>query len=235
MRWAATVLPSFLKISKTAGQVELALLLADAVERGEQRVGVEGVGAEVDLADRKVLGVDRVGVLRLDDALDVVVLVADDAAVGGRVEQVGCESVAAAAPLLVRRDEAADRVGGDERMVAGEDHEGLPGVDVLARREHRGAGALAGRLGRGDYAVRQRVLDTLAGPDDGDDALGAGVLRSGDGPMEHRPPADRVQNLRSLRPHPSSMAGRHDEHGGARRHEAERSGAYAPACNWGVG
>src|SRR4051812_43862352 len=55
--------------------------------------------------------------------------------------------------------------------------------------------------------------------------------------MKHRAPADWVKNLRSLRPHPGSMAGRHDEHGGARRHVAERSGAYAEGalggwCNW---
>ena len=73
MRWAATVLPSRAEDLEDAGQVDLALLLADRVERGEQGVGVEGVGAEVDLADGQVLGVDARRVLRLDDALDVAV------------------------------------------------------------------------------------------------------------------------------------------------------------------
>src|SRR5947199_1197378 len=55
--------------------------------------------------------------------------------------------------------------------------------------------------------------------------------------MDHQPHADRVENLRSPRAHAGPMAGRHDEHGGARRHVAERSDAYPRGslggwCNW---
>ena len=102
-------------------------------------------------------------------------------------------SVAAALCVLVGRDELLDRVRGDQRMVAGEDHDGLARLDVLASGEDGGAGALAGRLRRGDYALGKSVLDALAGPNDDDDRAQRrhpGQQRSSNGASAVRRPGE---------------------------------------------
>ena len=74
-----------------AGEIALLALEPDLVEGLEERVRVEDVGAEVDLASRELLLREAVGVLRLEDALDVAFAVAHDAPEAGRVEPVGGE------------------------------------------------------------------------------------------------------------------------------------------------
>ena len=62
------------------GQVELALRVggADLGERVEQRAGVEGVDAGVDLVDRELMLARVAGDLRLDDPLDGAVRAAHE-------------------------------------------------------------------------------------------------------------------------------------------------------------
>src|SRR5205823_14272628 len=100
-----------------AGQVELALLLGDGVEGGEELAAVERVRAHVDLANGEMPGVDRVWVLRLDYLLDIALRVTHDPPVAGRIEQSGSEQSGGSAGVLVGRDELPDRGGGDQRMV----------------------------------------------------------------------------------------------------------------------
>jgi len=107
-----------------AGEVALAALELDLVESLEERVRVEGVRAEIDLADGELILREALGVPGLEDAVDAAAGVADDAAVARRVEPVGCEERGEGAPSLVLSEQPLELLGGDERVIAGEDDDG---------------------------------------------------------------------------------------------------------------
>jgi hypothetical protein len=84
---------------------------------------------------------------------------------------------------------------------------------VVARREDRAARALAVGL-RGDrYSVGERVVDAFLRPRHGDDLIRAGGVGRVDHPLDHRPAAHGVQDLRQLRLHARALARGHDDDG----------------------
>ena len=128
------------------GEVELALgvVIADPGQRVEQGAGVEAVEAGVALVDRRLIGR---GVLLLDDALDLPVGIADDAAVAGGVVQLHGEHHHGGVVLVAHLCQAGDGLGLDERAVAG---------------EHRQGTVEAGEsVGAGEHRARRAVLHFL--------------------------------------------------------------------------
>ena len=130
-------LPLGVEEREDAGEIALARLVTDLVEGHEQVGRLEHVGAQVDLPDRELLGGNALGVLRLHDALEVALSVADDAPVAGGVEPVGGEQGRARALGRVVGDERPQRLGGDQRLVAGENHHGPARRPDPGRRARR--------------------------------------------------------------------------------------------------
>ena len=131
---------------KHVGKIELALgvVVADLGQRIEQGTRVEAVEAGVALVDRRLLGR---GVLLLDDALDLAVGVADDAAVAGGIVQLHGEHHHGGVVLVAHLRQADDGLGLDERAVAG---------------EHRQRAVEAGEgVGAGEHRARRAVLHFL--------------------------------------------------------------------------
>ena len=128
------------------GEVALAVRVADLLERTDERRAVEGVGADVDLADGEDLGRYAVGVFRLHDPLHRPVGCAHDPPVGRRVEPVCGQQRRARGLAHVVFHQAGDQLGARERHDAGEHHGGLALRERLARRQHRGPGPFAAFL-----------------------------------------------------------------------------------------
>ncbi len=198
------------------GEVELALGVvgAEGVERVEQRAAVEAVQAGVDLADGQ-LGLRRVaGRLRLHHALHPALRVAHDAAVARRVLELHRGERGGGLRGRVRLDEARDRLGGDQRHVAVDDHDGRAAVDV-ARRGGDGVPRAARLLLDGDLdAVGEVAVEAALRVVDDHDAVGAGGLRREQGPEDHRAPADRVEDLGERGAHARPLARGEEDHGG---------------------
>ena len=131
------------------------VVVGEVVERLHQRLGVEDVGAGVDLADREDLGGDLLGVLGLDDLGDVAGVVADDASVRVRVVELdrhhGGPGAGGAMGLEQRRDDLA----GDQRVVAGEHDDRVRVADDVVRRPNGAAGAVGLGLDHGLGALGQ--------------------------------------------------------------------------------
>ena len=193
-----------------AGEIELAVGQADLVERREERRRIEGVGAEVDLADREHRAREALRSLGLDDLLEASIAVAHDAAVAGGVELIGREQRRGGSVGVLRRAQTGDLLRGDERMVTRENHE-RPALDRAARREHGRGRSLALVLLDGLDPVGKHVGHALARPDDAQHALGARLPRGVGDPLDHRLAADAVQHLRRVRVHSRAMAGGHDQ------------------------
>ena len=130
--------------------------MPSAVERLGERTGREGVGARVDLLDLELLRRGVAGLLGLDDPLDLPVGVADHPAEGARVVELGGHHRRGGARVAVGGEQARDRLGVEQRGVAGEDEHGLRVADHVDRGPQGAAGAvglgLHDRLG----AVGQR-------------------------------------------------------------------------------
>ncbi len=184
------------------GQVQLALRVVGAqrVERVEQGAGVEREDRAVDLADLELLLRRVAGRLRLDDPLDVAVVVAHDAAVAGRVVERHRRHRGGGARAVVLRDERRDRRAGDERHVARQHDDGALRIDVRGGGLDGAAGAVGFELDdAGDgVAGRKPAFEGVRVRVDDDDSVGAGVERGGDRPADERAPAQRVQHLRKL-------------------------------------
>ena len=117
-------------------------------------------------------------------------------------------------------EQRGDRLGRDQRHVAGEDEHRLGLLDQRQRRADRAAGAVGlGLLDRLD-PLGEPGGDVAAGRDDRRDPPGAGLARGQDRPGDHRPPADGMQHLRRRGTHPRSRAGRHDQ---------DQGGCHCPA------
>ena len=161
-------------------EVQLALRVVgpELVERVEQRLAVERVDPGVDLADLELLG-RRVplAALGLDDLLDVAGLVADHAAVLTGIVELHRGHRRLGLGVLVRLHERGERLGGDQRHVAREDHDRRVGVDVGRGRLHRAARAVGLRLDRDLDALGQPILEPALRIVDHDDLPGPGLLR----------------------------------------------------------
>ena len=151
------------------------------------RVKAEDPG--VDLVDRELLVGGIAGALGLDDALDGAVAVADHTAVAGRVVEDRGEHRRAGG---VGVHERGDRLGGDERHVAGQDDDGAGAVDLGCGGSDGAAGAVGLRLDRDVDVVGEDLLGRRVGRVDHHDVLCAGLLRGDDRPQNHRPPAQIV-------------------------------------------
>ena len=196
----------------------LGVVVADPADRLGERLRGERVDADVDLPDRELLR-RRVAVgLRLGDPLDVTVVVADDAAVGAGVLELGGHDRGGRAGGLVGLDQPRDDLRRDEGNVAGEDDDGLSLLDHGQRRQQGPAGAVRLGLDDGLGPLRQRRREVAIRRDDHRDAAGAGLAGGEHGPGDQRPPAERVQDLGQRGAHARPLAGGHDEDGWGGRH-----------------
>ena len=93
-------------------------------------------------------GGDALGVLGLDDALELPVRVADDAAERLGVVTVDRDHGGGGPGPAVSVDQARDQLGGDQRVIAVHDHDRLRVADEVERRPHRAAGSVGLRLDR---------------------------------------------------------------------------------------
>jgi hypothetical protein len=135
-------------------------------------------------------------------------------------------------------EEPLDLLGGDERLIPGEDDKmaaatGLAGrgsraKDRVARREHGRAGALPLDLLDDLDALGKPLGNSITRPDDRQYPLRAGLPRRVDDPPDKRPTGDPMQHLRHIGPHPSALAGGHDEDRKRRGHGLSRVPTPAP-------
>ena len=205
------------------GQVVLALgvVASDLADVGGEQRAVEGVAAGIALEERRRL-LGR-AVLLLDVALDGAVLCEHDAAVAERIGRGDREGRGGRLAVRDGLGEGADGLGGDERQVAVEHHDGA-GVDAGGLQGDldgmAGAEAL-GLLHALDAGVRVCVGGLGDGADlvcvaahDDDDAVAA----AGDGgvcdPADHGLAEDLVGDLGVVRLHAGALAGGEDDGGG---------------------
>ena len=146
----------------------------------------------------------------LDDPLGLTVVLADDAAVAGRVVDDAREQRRRVAVGDVGLDEFGQRLGSQERRVAGEDDDDRVVVVVVVAGEgghpdRRGVAraVLFDLLDEGDVRPRRRELLDLLGDlfgtvaDDESGPFGSQPFEGMDHVEDHRPPADHVQRLRA--------------------------------------
>jgi hypothetical protein len=173
------------------------------------------VDARVDLGDGG-FGIRRV--LLLHDALDGAVGAADDAAVAGRVGEHGRQQRHGGAGGAVIAHQGGERVGIQQRHVAGEDE------DVAGELGHGGEGDLDGAAGAGDLVLvdddhlvrdaRDRLGDLVAlVAHDDEDVPRREVARGVEHVPDERAAADAVQHLRQGRAHAGPLTRREDDDG----------------------
>ena len=214
----------------TSREIALAVFLRHGFQGLDELPRLERVGAAVDLADGQLVRRHAGRVLGLHDALYRPVGGADDPPVALGVELLGCQDRGRRALALVGGHQLAERVGGDERMVAREHDDGARLLDRLARREHGGGRALPLQLlDHLDSAV-ELLGHTLARPRDAHDACRSGIASGLRHPQDHRAAADGVKHLGQRRAHARAVAGRHDQDGHFGSHRAASvTGAHEPA------
>ena len=204
------------------GQVVLGLrvVVADLVNVGGELRAVKGVAAGVALQQRG--GLLGRAVLLLDDALDLTIGAQLDAAVAERIGRGhghdGAGELAGGDGLR----ELGDGVGGDERQVAVEHHDGaLRDATGLERDLHGVTGAqtlglldaldLGGAVGVGAVDEGAHLVGVAA--DDDHDAAAAGLDGGVDDPLDHGLTQDLVRNLAVVRLHAGALAGGEDNCG----------------------
>ena len=158
----------------------------------------------------------------LDDVIDAAVLVAHDTAVaGGRVEDCG-EDGGGGAGFAVGAGERRQRLGAEQRRVAGHDEQVVLGVEVEDTGGERDAGGVAGAalhplLDELDRELRRELLlqrlRHALGPVayDDDDSFERERDEGVDDVQEHRPPAERVEDLGGLGAHAGAFARGEDD------------------------
>ena len=191
----------------------LGVVVGEPAERLGQRLGGEGVGAGVDLADRELLGRGVAGGLRLDDPLEVAVGVADDPPVGCRGRR-GLDGHHGrrrrrrrGGSRAARRSTSAEISGwSPERTTTVSESRTRSCAARIAPPVPSGSGWIDG-LG----ALGQAGGEVALGRDDHRDPPGAGLARGEHRPGDHRPPADAVQHLRQRGAHSRALARGHDQ------------------------
>ena len=224
------------------GEVVLALrvLGAHASQRRREERAPEAVDRRVHLADRELV---RIAVGLLDDALNAAARVAHDAPVAGGVVELGGEQRGRGVGETVLGREDRERFGAQQGDV-GAKHDHVVVVDGVGERGECDARGVAGaardalldELHRdvGDELVLQRLGDGLGlVADDHDDALERQLDQRVDDVQQHRPSAQRVQDLRDPRAHAGSLASRQD-HGrqGAVGHGNLLSRTWLPSLDF---
>jgi hypothetical protein len=191
------------------------VVVAERVERLDERGGGEDVGADVDLLDRQDVRIDLVGLLGLDDRLDVTLLVADDASVGAGVVELDGHHRRPRVGVPMGRDQPLDDLGADQWMVAGEHDHGLGVADQVVRGAHSASGAVGFGLDHRLGALGQAGGQVSVGRDDHGHTPGPGLARGQHGPSDHRTAGHVVQDLGQRGAHARSLARGHDQDGGA--------------------
>ena len=209
------------------GEVVLALGVVgrQVAQRRAEEVAAEGVDARADLADLPLLAA---GVALLDDAQHPVVGTADDPAVAGRVVQHRRQHGDGVVVGDVGGDELVERLGPQQRRVAGEHDDRRLVVEVVARdgrhpaRRRVAGAALLELLDERDVRPRRGELGDLRGDllgvmaDDDRGRRRPQPLQGLDDVEDHRPAADHVQRLGAVGAHPRALAG--GEHDGRNAH-----------------
>jgi hypothetical protein len=194
----------------------LGVVVGDPGEGVGERLGVECVGARVDLPDRELLRGRVAGCLGLDDPLDVALRAPDNPPIGARIVHLSRHHGRGGAGIAVRGDQLADDPGGDQRVIAGEDEDGVGVAHHVAGRPQGAAGAIGFGLDDRLNAVGEGGGEVAIGRDDHADPGGARLPGGGDRPGDHRPSADLVQDLRHGRAHAGALACGHDHGRGSR-------------------
>ena len=202
------------------------VVVVEVVERLDQRLGVERVGAGVDLADRELLGGDLVRVLGLDDPLDC-----------RRRRRGRCgrrrrdRRARPSSPSRRRRRRGGSRAARrrSRALISGWSPESTTTVSESrtmswAARTAPPVPSASGWID-GLGALGQAGGEVAVGRDDHRDPPGAGLAGREHRPGDHRPTADGVQDLRQRGAHARALARGHDQDGrpAARR----RSAAHA--------
>ncbi len=183
--------------------------------------GIEGVQPRVDLVPRQLVGT---GVARLDDVLDGPELPADDPSELRRLGRVDARQRDRSVVLATRLEDRVEVGTGHQRDVARQ-HEDLGGGGRHDRERRREGIASAARdVLQGEHGpIGEDVDDRRDGrrEDDHRPPGGGRGLRAGpgvEGVGEHRPPAQRVEDLGHRRAHPRAEAGgQHDGDRAVRR------------------
>ena len=178
------------------------------VQGPEQDLVVEQVVARIHLFDGPLRGG---AVAVLDDALDVAVGVADDAAVAGRVVEDRRGQRRRRLLGLVLLDQRLEGLGPDQRTVAAQ-HERLAREILqmlLAAHDGVGGAQLLGLLHPDDVRriVGKSLLDLVgAEPDDHVNLVYADTSARIEHIRQHGPAGHFVQHLRQLGVHPAAHA-----------------------------
>jgi hypothetical protein len=152
----------------------------------------------------------------VDDGLHAAVLPPHDAAVAGRVGQPGGQDRSGHAALVVEPGQVGQRLGPQERGVAGDDDDVALVVAVVGEDgEPDGNGVARPPLDPLLHELERHLglplqgLDDLLRPvaDDHDDPLQVQLRQGLDDVEQHRPTAQRVQHLRHGRLHPRALTG----------------------------
>ena len=180
-------------LGEHVGEVVLALRVVVAQRRqpGAQRIGISGDDAGVDDADAALF---VAGILLFDDARDVALGIADDAAVTGGIGRLGREHGKRAG----RGQQPGQGVAGDQRHVAVEHQHACVVGYARQRLLHGVAGAQLPGLFRpaqvGLVGERRAHLGTAMPEHDMDRRRMQGT-RGVDYVRQHRPLRDRLQHL----------------------------------------
>ena len=200
------------------GEVLLALRVVgpDLLERDAQRGRLEREQPGVDLANVELELARVARRLGLDHPLDRPVGRSDDAAVAARVVEHDRRDRAGRTGAGVVLDEAVKRRGSDQRHVAVDHDHGFRARDRWDRGPDRVRCSQRPLLHRqlNVLCPVERRLEPPLGRVDDDDLRGARRARSRHGPLDDRPPAQRVQKLLGRRAHPSSLPGSKDHDDG---------------------
>ena len=205
------------------GEVVLALrvVVGELAQCGPEQIASERVDARADLVHVEFLG-RRVAVL--DDPLGLAVVLADDAAVAGGIVDDAREEGRRIAVGHMGLDEVGQRLGSQQRRVAGQDDDDRLVIVVVVAGEggHPDRGGLARAvlfdlLDEGDVGPRRRELLDLLGhllgtvTHDEGRLFGPQAFEGVDHVEDHRPSADQVQRLGPGRPHARSLTSRKDD------------------------
>ena len=216
MSCAATLRPALRMAGSTSGRYSSPCALSESsiCSAATQRAAVERVHAGVDLADLELLGRRVAGRLGLGHAQHRAVAVADDAPVGARLVELHRRHRGRRAAALVRLDQGLERLGGEQRDVAVDDHDRRRRIEQRGGGRHGVARALRLLLDRDLDALGQMVLEPPLRVVDHDHPPGPGVARRLHRPRDQRSPAQRVEDLRRCGAHAGALAGGEDHDGG---------------------